>query len=670
MRNVRYLTTPIYYVNAHPHIGHAYTTIVGDFLTRFHRLAGCDVFYLTGTDEHGEKIAQAARASGKDTQVFVDEVSERFRQAWTELDIAHDDFIRTTEPRHVKVVEQILNQVKQQGDIYYGEYEGRYCVGCERFLTSRELVDGRCIDHQVAPEVRKEGNYFFRMENYRTWLRDFIGQQPGFIRPQGYRNEVLSMLSEPIGDLSISRPRERVSWGIPIPWDPKHVTYVWFDALINYVSALGGPSGEKFKKYWTEAEHLIGKDILKPHAVFWPTMLKAAGLPLYRHLSVGGYLLGHDGNKMSKSLGNVVDPFELSRKYGADAVRYYLLASLGYGQDAAVGEALLADRYNADLANDFGNLVARVRTMLFKYCDGRIPKVAAAAGDRPLIESAKALAGKVRALVDDLRIHLALETVIDFVRSLNKHLNDERPWELAKKNGFEGRIAEVLYNVVDGLRIASVLLEPALPRKAKEARRALGLGDFTFAQAQEWGLSAEGTAVPADAAILFPKFESTLPSSLPGRPTRRAASGGRPVADSGDLMMNQGATEKATHDGSSASAGAGTAAGAVEISYDDFMRIDLRVAEVIEASRVENTDKLLALSVRLGDQTRTVVSGIATWYTPEQMVGRKVILVANLAPRKIRGVMSHGMILAAEDDSGHLAIAGLEKDLPHGSRVK
>ena len=385
MSKAFYVTTPIYYVNDVPHIGHAYTTVIADFLARFHRLDGFDTYFLTGTDEHGEKIYQAAREAGIDPQQFCDRISQRFRDAWQVLDISHDDFIRTTEERHKAVVLQILEAVHAAGDIYYDEYEGLYCVGCERFLTDKELVNGKCPDHLRVPECRREGNYFFRMEKYRDWLRDYIRDHPDFIRPTGYRNEVLALLGEPIGDLSISRPKGRVPWGIELPWDAEHVAYVWFDALINYASALGFPDGVRYSAYWPVAQHLIGKDILKPHAVFWPTMLKAAGIPLYQHLNVGGFLMGHDGQKMSKSLGNVVDPFELAEKYGADAVRYYLLKDTVYGQDSSIGEQFLVERYNADLANDLGNLLSRVRALLTRHTDGVLP-AAVAAGSGPRVD--------------------------------------------------------------------------------------------------------------------------------------------------------------------------------------------------------------------------------------------------------------------------------------------
>ena len=365
-------------------------------------------------------------------------------------------------------------------------------------MTDKELVDGKCPDHLIKPENRREGNYFFRMEKYRHWLLDHIRAHPGFIRPEGYKNEVLGMLNESIGDLSISRPKERVPWGIELPWDGDHVTYVWFDALINYISALGFSDDQRFADYWPATQHMIGKDILKAHAVFWPTMLKAAGLPIYQHPNVGGFLMGHDGQKMSKSLGNVVDPFQLSEKFGPDAVRYYLLKDTVYGQDSAVGEHLLIDRYNADLANDLGNLVSRARALIGRHMGGVLPTPEQQVGDDEVIAAGTALIGQVRPLVSELRVFEALETVMQFVRHLNRYFNDEAPWKLAKDPEQHGRLGTVLYNCVEGLRIVSVLLEPAMPGKARQIRVDLGLGDYTFAAIETWGGAQTGAKMPAE----------------------------------------------------------------------------------------------------------------------------------------------------------------------------
>ncbi len=646
MDKALYVTTPIYYVNDVPHIGHAYTTVITDFLARFHRLGGCDTYSLTGTDEHGEKVFQAAEAAGEAPQAFCDRISRRFSEAWQVLGVGNDDFIRTTEERHKKVVQQILQKVYDQGDIYYAEYEGLYSVGQERFVTEKELVDGKLPEDKDPPVARVEANYFFRMDNYREWLHTYIEERQDFIRPAGYRNEVLSLLSESIGDLSISRPIERVPWGIPLPWDNNHVTYVWFDALINYLSALEYPNGEKYGRYWPAAQHFIGKDILKAHAVFWPTMLKAAGIPLYQHLNVGGYLMGADGRKMSKSLGNVVNPFELAEKYGPDPVRYYLLKEVVYGQDGAVGEAGLVKRYNADLANDLGNLLSRVRALLLRHLDGVVPQFELGERDREVVEAGTGLLEKVRTLIGGLRFYAALEEIMQFVRLLNRYFNDEEPWQLAKDPQNKDRLGTVLYNIVEGLRITSVLLEPAMPQKAAEIRASLGLGGSTLEQIATWGLAPVGTQVPAEAPILFPKVE--LEKREAEEATAKVA-GAKKERKKGEQKKEEMSEQ---------------------ITIDEFAKVQLRVAEVIEAEKVPKTDKLLKLTLNLGDEQRTVVAGIAESYQPEDLPGKKLVLVANLKPAKLRGITSEGMILAAHDGQGNLGLIGLEQDMPPGSVVR
>jgi len=505
-----YVTTPIYYANAAPHIGTLYTTVVADYVARFHRLLGDDVRLATGTDEHGEKIYQAALARGQSPQAFVDEIAPRFQQAWREFEIGEHVFMRTTDPRHASLVGGALEQVRAAGDIYFAEYEGRYCVGCERFLTDRELVDGLCPDHARPPEIRREGNWFFRLSRYQGWLRDALTAQPELIRPERFRNEALAMLAEPLGDLSISRPRERVPWGIPLPWDPTQVTYVWFDALLTYLSALGYPGGADFLRFWPATHHLIGKDILKPHAVFWPAMLRALGLPTYRRLLVGGYLLGPDGRKMSKSLGNVVDPFALAARFGVDAVRYYLLREFPYGQDGSVSIPALEARYTADLANTLGNLVNRVRVMLLRYRRGIVPPGRPADEDRLLIAEGMGLLGVITPLARAARTSLVLEQVMSFLQSLNRYVDRQQPWRLARDVGSAERLDGVLANLVEGLRIAAALLEPAIPGKAREIRVNLGLPPGSAEHVDCWDFASTGSRVPAESAVLFPPLNGRV----------------------------------------------------------------------------------------------------------------------------------------------------------------
>ncbi len=628
-----YATTPIFYVNAAPHIGHAYTTTLVDVVTRFHRLQGDDTFFLTGTDEHGEKVAKAAEKAGKTPQQYVDDVAAQFRATWDRLGIQYDELIRTTEERHQKVVREVLQRVYDNGDIFYGEYSGLYCVGAERFVTEKEIVDGKCPESDEPPEYRTEANYFFRMEKYRPWLRETLEENPDLIRPERYRNEVLAMLREPIGDLSISRPRKRVPWGIPLPWDEDHVTYVWFDALINYYSALASKGLEE--RYWPHVEHFIAKDIVKPHGLFWPIMLKAAGIPLYHHLNVHGYWLVNE-RKMSKSLGNVVRPLDLQRKYGNDAFRYYLLRDMNFGLDASFSESGIAERINADLANDLGNLLNRTLGMLGRYREGAVPAAGALQPiDEELEASFTALPALVSQRFDDLQFDRALEAVMEAVRKANKYISETAPWELAKDPAQADRLDTVLNTCVEALRCASILLEPVIPGKARELRKQLGIkrAPFDLDSAAQWGLVPAGTQT-APGEPLFPRID----------------------LEALEKAMAEPEPEPLEHK--------------AEISIHDFGNTELRVVTVEKAEPHPNADKLLVLTVRMGPETRTVVSGIREHYAPGDLVGKKLILVANLKPVTLRGVRSEGMILAAEDEAGNLSVATLEADLPDGSEVR
>ncbi len=505
-----YVTTPIYYMNALPHLGHAYSTVLCDVMARYHRLWGDDTYFLTGSDEHGDKIAQAALVAGESPQAFVDRLSLAFRATWQKLEIANDDFLRTTEPRHACIVQGILQEIYDRGDIYFGSYGGQYCLGCERFLTEKELADGRCPDHGTEPTYIEEKNYFFRMSKYQDWLVGYLSEHPDVIYPEQYRGEVLAFLRQPLEDLCISRPKSRLTWGIPLPFDDGFVTYVWFDALINYVSALGYPDGELYRRYWPVSHHVIGKDILKPHAVYWPTMLHAAGIPMYHGLCVHGFW-GVDQAKMSKSRGNVVRPLELTDKYGIDAFRYFLIREMTFGQDSSFNEEAFVVRYNAELANDLGNLLNRTLHMIGRYCDGVVPAPADEAGGerQAFLEGAGAVPGEVVAAIEGWNPQAAVLAVMDLVRSANLYLEQRAPWA-AHKQGDQARVNTTLYDVAEALRWVAVLLYPVMPEKMTALWRALGQpGVPAWPPELRWGLLAPGSAVERG-PVLFPRQELAL----------------------------------------------------------------------------------------------------------------------------------------------------------------
>ena len=625
-----YLTTPIYYVNAEPHLGHAYTTIIADAMARWHRLAGDRVWFLTGTDEHGDKIAQAAAKAGISPQANAERVSASFREAWRRLGISNDDFIRTTEPRHEKIVQKILQALWEAGEIYLGRYGGNYCFGCERFYTEKEIVDGKCPDHLTPLTWIEEENYFFKMSKYQTWLIEEIQRRPDMIRPERYRNEILGFLREPLQDLSISRPRTRLEWGIPLPFDDKFVTYVWFDALINYVSALGGPGDTRYETFWPVVEHLIGKDILKPHAVYWPCMLKAAGIPLYRHLNVHGYWrIG--GGKMSKSVGNVVEALALADKYGNDAFRYFVMREMVFGLDADFSEEAFVARLNADLANDLGNLASRASTLIVNFAGGVVPPASAMGAEEQVVARAfERAVTDARAAMEEYAFQRALSAIWEFIAVVNRYVDASAPWELKKDPAKQPRLHAVLYTLAESLRGLGLVLAPFVPDAAAKIRAALGqTGEPSLAEAV-WGRMQAGTRVQKIAA-LFPRVEDKKPAAAPT------------AAQAGD--------------------------GGARISIDEFQKIDLRVAQVLAAEAVPKSKKLLKLRVSLGTEERTVLAGIAEHYTPADLVGKKVVVVANLQPAKLMGIESQGMVLAGEGGQG-LGVIMPDRDLPPGSKVK
>jgi len=499
-----YITTPLYYANAEPHIGTTYTNVVADTLARFARQRGIPTMLQTGSDEHGEKIADAARAAGVTPREFVDDIATKFQATWDSCGIQYDNFIRTSDPAHVQFVQDVLARLREQGDIYFGSYEGLYCVGCERLYTEKELKDGLCPDHLTRPSQVSEPNYFFRMAKYQDAVREHIEQTPGFIHPEGYRKETLAILREDLGDLCISRPKERLSWGIELPFDDGYVTYVWFDALLNYLS--GPVSLGRVDELWPATLHLIGKDILKPHAVFWPTILLAAGYPLYQRLGVGGFW-SSSGQKMSKSLGNVAKPLELRDRYGMDALRYFLLRDMAFGQDADFTEAALVTRLNADLANGLGNLVSRTLAMSKKYFESRVQPRRPA--DEPDVALAKAFADARRDLetqIENLAFHRALEAVWRAIDAANKYVADQAPFKLAKDEAQRPRVGAILHNCLEALRVSAQLVAPFLPDSAEKVREALGLTPEQFADLDlAWGDAFADDHLLGGPINLFPR---------------------------------------------------------------------------------------------------------------------------------------------------------------------
>lgn len=651
MKESFYVTTPIYYVNAEPHIGHAYTTILADFVSRFHRLLGHDTYFLTGTDEHGDKIDQAARSHGTTPQEYTDRISGVFRKTWTDMGIRFDDFIRTTEPRHVKVVQEILQRVHDRGDIYFGSYGGFYCVGCERFFTEKEMVDGKCPDHDRKLDFIEEKNYFFKMSAYQSWLIDYIEANPEFIRPERYRNEVMSLLkSEALEDLCISRPKARLQWGITLPFDENYVTYVWFDALINYISALGYPDDERFRKFWPASQHIIAKDIVKPHGIFWPTMLKSAGIEPYRNLNVHGYWNMQDA-KMSKSLGNVVTPLDLVERYGNDQIRYFFLREMAFGHDARFSEGVIIDRINFDLANDWGNLVNRLFNMLGKFLGGAIP-----AFDPSLPGERDDLIARFIAARDEYIAHCVkfqtsagLERLWEFIRHLNKYIDANRPWQLAKE-GNTALLSSVMRNTLESVYAVAVLLTPALPQSSQAVIEALGAGDAPRdpGSLERFSHLVEGRTI-ADTGILFPRLEKHAAEESGAKPVK--------AETKKSAGKKKGETEMASE-----------TEGLVEIG--EFAKIDIRVARIIAAAKIEGSDKLLELRIDSGLDERTIIAGIARWYEPEALTGKKILLVANLKPATIFKRLSHGMLLAATPPGGDRPyLVEIDDSIPAGAKL-
>ena len=658
MSNHFYVTTPIYYVNDKPHIGHAYTTILADVLARYHRLLEVPTWFLTGTDEHGQKVQEAAVRNGMTPQEQCDTTVVRFQELWQKLEITHDDFIRTTEERHKLIVRQALQELYDRGEIYGADYEGWYCVPCERFFTEKDLGEGGvCPDCKRAVNKLVEKNYFFRMGKYQQWLIGHIESHPEFIQPAHRRQETLGFLRQPLNDLCISRPKSRLSWGIELPFDAGYVTYVWFDALMNYVTAIGygadnAEGRAKFAQWWPASCQLIGKDILTTHTVYWPTMLKALGVAMPRSIFAHGWwLVGRD--KMSKTLGNAVNPMQMCEQYGVDAFRYFLLAEMSLGNDASFTEEAFTNRYNSDLANDLGNLGKRVISMVHRFLGGTFSAPVQPGAEEAELEKMTAIAvDSMRRHLNSMQLERGIADVLAAVREGNRYFDKNAPWALAKQ-GKNEELQRVLYSAAECLRIVSGLLYPVMPGKMAELRRALGLNESEIeprmATLGTWGGLPAGRTL-SDVPPLFPRIEK--PEESPE--AKKAAAEAAKAAKSAK-KAEQKAAEKP--------------AAVVElIEIAEFAKVSLKTAKIIAAEPVPEADRLLKLQIDLGTETRQIVSGIAKFYTPEQLVGKTVVVVANLKPALLRGVESCGMLLAAKAGKElHLVI--LDGELPPGASV-
>ena len=649
-KNTFYITTPIYYPSGNLHIGHAYTTVAADAIARYKRLRGYEVMFLTGTDEHGQKIQRKAEEKGVEPIKYVDEIVSGIQKLWSQLDISHDDFIRTTEKRHKEIVEKIFDQLYQQGDIYLDQYEGWYCTPCESFFTERQLDDGKCPDCGRPVEKVKEESYFFKMSKYADRLVEFYEENPEFIQPESRKNEMLNNFIKPgLEDLAVSRTT--FDWGVRVPGDPKHVIYVWIDALSNYITTLvyGTDHDERFQKFWPADVHLVGKEIVRFHTIYWPIMLMALDLPLPKKVFAHGWLLMKDG-KMSKSKGNVVDPVDLIDRYGLDALRYYLLREVPFGSDGVFTPEAFVERTNYDLANDLGNLLNRTVAMINKYFNGEIQTIQLneTEYDRELMNVASTTREQVEEALENMQFSVALSTLWQFISRTNKYIDENEPWVLAKDDAKKERLGNVMAHLVESLRQIAIMLQPFLTSTPQKIFSQLGLEKE---EQQKWESLHTIDGIPAGTIVqkgkpIFPRLDNEVE-----------------VQAIKDMMAPPAPKKEETKEEPKEQEIA------PEVTIDDFLKLDFRVGEVIEAEQVKKADKLLKLRVDLGYEKRQVVSGIAEHYKPGELVGKKVIVVSNLKPVKLRGELSQGMILAGEDDEGILSLATIDQTLPNGTQI-